>query len=283
MLDLSHRQELVWLAQLLADVHAAAPSFQPLLAGALARDLILHHGHGLEIERVTSDADLALAVADWGQFATAREALLASGLFEPYPDTVHKLRHRTHGWIDLIAFGAVERNNGTIAWPPSGDEVMVVLGYAEADAAALTVRLPRNGTTRVVSLPMLAVLKILAWRDRHRDTHGKDAIDLALILRRYLDAGNSDRLYAEFPHVFKESFDFELTGAWLLGRDARTELSDHSKRFELLIEALKAVLEPELDPGGKLTLVSQLSAHEPERMLRLLAAFHAGLLGSESP
>ncbi len=283
MLDLSHKQDLAWLAQLVADLREVAPALQPLLVGALARDLILHYGYGIRIERATTDTDLALAVADWQQFAVAREALVASGLFEPYRDTLHKLRHRKSGWVDLIPFGAVERADGSIAWPPSGDDVMIVTGYAEADAAALAVLLPQNCTARVVSLPMLAVLKILAWKDRHLHTRGKDAVDLALLLRRYLDAGNAERLYAELLHVMTENFDYEQTGAWLLGRDARAAMLKHSARFETLVASLEAVLAPELDPEGALALVSQLNAHDPGKMLGLLAMFHTGLLGLDIP
>ncbi len=49
MLKLSHRHELEWLAQLVDDVRSAAPRLEPLLVGALARDLLLHYGHGLKI------------------------------------------------------------------------------------------------------------------------------------------------------------------------------------------------------------------------------------------
>lgn len=68
MLDLSHRRELDWLARLVAEIHSVAPRFQLLLVGALARDLLLYFGHGLRIERLTMDADFALAVSDWAEF-----------------------------------------------------------------------------------------------------------------------------------------------------------------------------------------------------------------------
>lgn len=280
MLDLSHRQELTWLSQLVADIRAAAPNVKPLVVGALARDLWLHHGSGLEITRATEDADFALAV-DWGEFAEVRERLLETGLFEPARNTAHKLRHRKFGWIDLIPFGAVERADGTIAWPPSEDEVMNVLGYAEADAAAISVALPLDQSVRAIPLAMLAVLKILAWKDRHRRTGGKDAIDLALIMRTYLEAGNLERLYAEFPHIVNDNFDFEPTGAWMLGRDARAQLIDHSARLDQMLGALNGVLQPELDIEGAQTLVLQLNPTNPDHALRLLSAFHRGLLGSE--
>ena len=282
MLDLSHRQDLAWLARLASDMQSAAPALRPLVVGALARDLWLHYGHDIEITRVTQDVDFALA-ADWQGFLAARDALVASGQFAPVRNVPHKLRHGQFGWIDLVPFGAVERADGTIAWPPSGDEVMEVLGYAEAQAAAVPIALPDKHTVQAVSLPMLAVLKVLAWKDRHRATQGKDAVDLALIMRRYLEVGHLDRLYADFAHVINERFDFELTGAWLLGRDANAQLIEHSVRLEQMINALDAVLAPELDAGGAQTLALQLNPTTPDDALKLLGAFHRGLLGADAP
>lgn len=266
----------------MSDVESAAPNLKPLVVGALARDLWLHYGHDIEIKRATEDVDFALAV-DWQGFSQARDALVASGLFEPLRNVAHKLRHGKFGWIDLIPFGAVERADGTIAWPPSGDEVMEVLGYTEAHAAAIPVSLPHNQMVQAVSLPMLAILKVLAWKDRHRATQGKDAADLALIMRRYLEVGNLDRLYADFAYVIKDDFDFEPTGAWLLGRDARAQLIEHSARIDRMIGALDAVLAPELAADGAQTLALQLNPTTPDDALKLLSAFHRGLLGAEVP
>ena len=71
-LDLSSKSELDWLAHLLADVESAVPGLNPLLVGAQARDLLLHYGHGIEIERGTADVDFAIAVDDWSRFSAAR-------------------------------------------------------------------------------------------------------------------------------------------------------------------------------------------------------------------
>lgn len=282
MLDLSHRHDLAWLARLVSDVQSAAPNLRMVVVGALARDLWLRYGYGIEIRRATEDVDFALAV-DWQGFSEARDALVATGLFEPLRNVAHKLRHREFGWIDLIPFGAVERADGTIAWPPSGDEVLAVLGYAEAHAAAIPIALPHNQTVQAVSLPMLAVLKVLAWKDRHRTTQGKDAVDLALIMRRYLEVGNLERLYTDFAHVINENFDFEPTGAWLLGRDARAQLIEHSARLDQMIGALDKVLVPELDSDSAQTLALQLNPTTPDDALKLLGAFRRGLLGAETP
>ena len=74
---------------------------------------------------------------------------------------------------------------------------MTVVGYSEALACAIDVKLPQNQRVLVVSLPMLAVLKIVAWSERHTAAPRKDATDLLLILKNYLDAGKQQRLYDE--------------------------------------------------------------------------------------
>jgi len=204
-------------------------------------------------------------------------------LFVAHRRTTHKLQHAKYGWIDLIPFGAVERPDATIAWPPAGDEVMEVIGYTEAAEASIVMALPKGQTARIVSLPMLAVLKVIAWNDRHRDTQGKDAVDLGLILRSYLEAGNLDRLYAEFPQVLTDQFDFEPTSGWLLGHDARSALLKHSIRFDQVIQRLDSILTRELSPDRQSLLVAQLSPVRTDQAIKLLGAFHAGLLGASTP
>ena len=271
-----------WLAQLVVDIRDAGIADEPLLVGALARDLLLHYGYDIAVSRATRDIDFAIAVADWPAFESLRAALLAKGRFTQHKSAVHRLRHVESGWIDLLPFGAIERSDGTIAWPPSGDEVMSVIGYREADATAIRVSLPQTVTVRVVSLPMLCVLKLLAWKDRHTVEPGKDAIDLWLILRNYLDAGNMDRLYGEMAYLLTDDFDIERTGAWLAGNDASTLLKQYSDRAESIVETMANFLDTELDLDGQLTLITQMNSGEPDKARRLLAAFYGGLIGTEA-
>jgi predicted nucleotidyltransferase len=76
-LDLSTRADLDWLADLIGDAQQAVPSVEWMIVGALARDLHLTYAYGIRIDRVTTDTDLALAIADWTEFADVRGALLA--------------------------------------------------------------------------------------------------------------------------------------------------------------------------------------------------------------
>ena len=69
LIDLTARKGLGWLATLVQDLRTAAGREQVLLVGAQARDLLLHHIHGVRIVRATTDVDLAFAVADWDDVA----------------------------------------------------------------------------------------------------------------------------------------------------------------------------------------------------------------------
>ncbi|MFA7267727.1 MAG: hypothetical protein WC073_00150 [Sterolibacterium sp.] len=283
ILNLAARSELAWLAALMADIRAAGLAREPLLVGAMARDLLLHYAHDVGILRTTEDVDLAIAVGDWAEFSAVREALICHGQFEPHRNVLHKLRHKVCGWIDMIPFGAIEEPDGRIVWPPPDGGAMSLLGYGAADAAAVTVALPDGQSVRVVALPMLAVLKVFAWLDRHLAQPRKDASDLILVLRHFIAAGNTERFYAEASHLLGPDFDFEIASAWLVGRDARKLLLAYGGNAPSVLAQLSAILRRESDPDGALKLVGQVSGIEPENTRRLLAAFERGITGFETP
>jgi predicted nucleotidyltransferase len=193
-LDLANKQELSFLADLVADVNAKIPNIGILLVGAMARDLLLYYAHGIKAARATEDIDLAFAVASWAEFENVRKTLLSSNSFLPHPVGAHKLLYQRHLEVDLIPFGGLENADGTITWPPHGDTIMSVLGFREALQSSIDVLLSSGQRIAVVSLPMLAVLKVLAWQARRNIEPRKDASDLMLILQKYLDAGQAERL-----------------------------------------------------------------------------------------
>lgn len=272
MLDFSSRPELRHLAALAAAFRAGAGDAPFFLAGATARDLLLHYAHGIDAGRDTRDVDIALMVSDWATFEALRSRLIAGGQFAPNGNVLHKLKFGGFLEIDLIPFGAVERADRTIAWPPDGDFVMTVFGFSEVFDATLMVRLPDNEEIRVVSLPALAILKLMAWKERRLSEPGKDAYDLAAIIGNYLEAGNHERLYTEAAHLLETpDFDFEQAGAWLLGHDMARLLPRPAR------QPVAEMLATENDPNGKLRLVGDMPI-EANRALALLQSMNQGFL-----
>lgn len=270
MLDFSNRAELGYLADLARAFKGAAGDLPYYLAGATARDLLLEHAHGINPGRDTRDLDLAIMLANWEAFEQIRLALIESGHFAPLNDVLHKLLFNGVYELDLIPFGAIEQVNRTIAWPPDGEMVMGVFGFREVYDDTLLVKLPGEESIRVVSLAALAVLKLVAWEERRLQRPGADAQDFAVILRRYLDAGNQQRLYTEAEHLLiAPDFDYEDAGAWLLGNDMAQLLpiAAHPRMDELL--------ERETDPGGAVNLIGDLPI-EADQALRLLQRLKAG-------
>ena len=275
-MDLSDKNDLLWLSELVRDLRQAAPAHEPLMVGAMARDLLLHYGYGVRITRATTDVDLAFAVADWDEFNVLRKVLIDSQSFTPSPSVKYKLFHRERIAIDLIPFGGVEDSAGRIMWP-ADESLMCVLGYREAHATGVELLLPRGQRIPTVSLPMLATLKVIAWAERHTTQPRKDANDLLLVLRNYLSKANAERLYNEAPDLLEsEVFDYEVAGAWLAGRDAAEAIMTTSAEPERLLNAVRDVLVSEANPDGPLHLVGE-GGSDAQMALRLLQGFLNGL------
>jgi predicted nucleotidyltransferase len=226
-------------AAVLRAVQAAAEEggFDWFVLGATARDLLLHHVYGMEVERATRDMDFAIAVEDWAQFNRIRELLVTRYHFQDDDGRRHRLlfNHPDVGVpfpVDLLPFGGVEEGQH-IKFPPEMAEVMNVAGYREVHEAAIEVIVAEGVQVRVASLPGLMLLKAFAWLDR-RDRGNKDAIDMRSLLLAYESAENLDRLYepAQMDLLEAHDFDPKCAAAALLGRNVR-ELAEPTTRQNL--------------------------------------------------
>ena len=85
---------------------------------------------------------------------------------------------------------------------------MSVLGFDESYEHSMLVRLNTDPLLelRFVSLPGLAILKIIAWKDEY-PLRKSDAKDLLLIIRNYLAAENENRLYNEESDIMEDDFE----------------------------------------------------------------------------
>lgn len=253
-----------------------------VVAGATARDILMWHVHGIRPVRATRDVDVAVCAVSWPFHERLIDALVATGQFARAPKHRQKLLFDsgTQGFrteLDLVPFGPLETPPGEIAWPPGGDVVLNVLGFQEAVDTALVVSIAADIEVPVASLPALALLKLLAWKDR-RARQNSDAYDLLFLLTHFHDAGNRERIWDVAPDLLeRHGFQPELAAAALLARDARRIASPQTHdaiRALLADEAIYATLGQDLQARAFALLPGEFSADAD----RYLDAFRSAFL-----
>lgn len=211
-------QQTIAVLSLVKEV-ADSLSIPFFVVGASARDIILKHCYGIEPPRITRDIDLGVEVASWEQFNQLRESLLSMGKFSSTSQR-HRLQFDSV-LIDIVPFGAITDERRQISWPPEHEIFMSTVGFKEAYEYSVTVRLSSAPELdiKVPTLPGLALMKIISWKGGHPERQ-KDAEDLLLIMQKYEEAGNFDRLYEKEQSLLEEeNFDTRYASIRLLGRD----------------------------------------------------------------
>ena len=275
MLDLSADPDLRSLAAIVGDIQdiAAPLGADYLIIGATARDLVLK-AHGLESPRLTKDVDFAFLVRSWRVYSELRDALIESGSFAAKDKkALHRLIHGATGLpVDIVPFGGIENDQRMIFFPSPQFTVFDCFGVREAYASRFALNLPGNVSVHVASIPAQVLLKIVAFNDRKLSLPGRDAPDLLLLIRKYIDCGVLDKISPDQAGaVFEaEDFDVEIASAQLIGREIRGLLDGPG------LAKVLAILAPETDPDGNLLLVRQ-SNMDDGRALRILTALVAAL------
>jgi len=202
------------------DKMAEGLSIAFFVVGATARDILLQHAHDIRSTRATVDLDIGVSVADWNQFKALTESLVNSGLFTK-SRAAQRLLFRDDFPVDIVPFGKIATDDGSIAWPPDNDVEMSIVGFQDCYQNAIPVLIRENPDliVKVVSLAGLAILKIVSWDD-NVERSGKDAGDLYLIIRNYIEAGNMERFFEKDADILqKEASDYDLSSARFLGRE----------------------------------------------------------------
>ena len=220
--------------------------------GAFSRDLILKHGYGIEPRRKTGDIDVGVEVANWEQFEKLKESLIATSQFSLTPDK-QRLRCGTI-LIDILPFGPITDEDKKISWPPEHELIMSMVGFEEAYEHSVTVRLGSDPELdiKLASLPGLAIMKLISWKEKYPNRK-RDADDLLLIMNKYEEAGNSERLYEEdLPLLQEEGFDIKLAGIRLLGRDMARISNPATFRI------IKGILDAATEEMGQYKLITDM-------------------------
>jgi predicted nucleotidyltransferase len=249
-----------------------------LVIGASARMLLLEQVYGLPEGRRTLDLDFAIQVRDWPDFKRLRSELLQMEAFAPVQSPVHRLRYRNTMILDIVPFGSgIENADGEIEWPGE-NTVMNVLSLGSFLATAVKVNLDGGLSVPVISPEGLFVAKLFAWQDRRLASPGRDAADMAYLLRYVIDIVGTDTLYDEHIGVM-EAVDYnpELAAATVFGASAAKPLSVHARR--MLAQVLNQAVEEGIDSSLVYDLERYGNLSGPERVLGLITALRNGVTG----
>jgi predicted nucleotidyltransferase len=186
--------------------------------GATARDIIFNLAHGIKIQRGTNDIDFSVRVRNWEDYSKLTNALQENN-FSP-SKVIHRFTYKSVPSIDIIPFGEISINSTTIKWPDKEEKEMSVVGFEECylDSESVLIQTNPPIEIKVASTRGLVLMKLISWKDGY-PSRSRDALDISYIIKNYIEAGNMDRLQSEHGDLITEQFDFELTGATLLGRD----------------------------------------------------------------
>ena len=244
-----------------------------MVTGAAGRVLLLEGVYGLPQGRATRDVDLGIMVASWDRYRALVDRLRRDDRFQPDPKQLQRLRFGDEGLLDLVPFGGIESADRTIRWPPDNDFAMSVIGFREAYADTVSVKL--GGLNVPVISPVgLVLLKLVAWSERHLAQPRKDAADMAYVLRHYSTILTEQALFDDhFDAVEASGFDVDLAASRVLGRKIAMLAAQDARAFVLHL------LEEELQHGTDSLLVREIGEQmggDAERAHDLLQSLKAG-------
>ncbi|MDQ7818416.1 MAG: nucleotidyl transferase AbiEii/AbiGii toxin family protein [Melioribacteraceae bacterium] len=219
--------------------------------GASARDIIFNLVHNIKIQRGTNDIDFSMRVRNWEDYLKLTNALQENN-FTP-SQIVHRFTYKTIPSIDIIPFGEISSDSNTIKWPDKEAKEMSVIGFEECYLDSELVRIQSNPPLdiKIASTRGMVLMKLISWKDGY-PSRSRDAIDISYIIKNYIEAGNMDRMQSEHADLINEEFDFELTGATLVGRDIK-----HITKSSTL-EYLINMLEEEISEGSNSKFISDM-------------------------
>lgn len=237
------------------------------VAGATAREIILYHGYNIKTGTATKDIDFGIKVSSWDQFNHLRQGLLDTGDFIVKNKVKHKLYYKKKIPLDLVPFGKISSKSKFITWPPEKITEMNVLGFEEAYADALWVRLREKPALDIpfASLAGLALMKIISWNDGYTGNTSdiekrrkNDSRDLAFFMDTYIDADNQERFYSDTSLQEGVDYDYVNGSACLLGRDIAGIANKQS------LQTVFKILDRECDNARSSTLAEDMMRHKGE-------------------
>lgn len=219
--------------------------------------------------RRTADLDLSLSVSI--EESCARIARLPG--WSKHPRQEQRWQAPGDIAVDLIPADTTLLEKGSLVWPTSGFE-MSLLGVRLTFEHATPVRVSKELTIRAAPVPVIAVLKAVAYLDRPTDRE-RDLQDIAHILEDWIGAGDPRRFSDQ---ILDLDLAFEDVSPFILGQNIGRVLIDKEK--DALDVFLNRIQDP-ADPNGTLARITSLGPaawrDDPQTTLDRFAALRRGI------
>lgn len=219
--------------------------------GATARDIFMEL-HEESSGRLTHDLDIAITINDWEQYDNVVEGILKLKNFTKDPNQKQRFSYLNSFDLDIVPFGNIMKENDKIFWPPDEQFAMSVLGFSAVSNALLHVNIDETVVVKIASLSGIALLKIVAWKDRSHKTN-KDADDIAFILQNYLEIHREESLNF-YEEIYVDDYTIIQAGATLLGLHLNQLLENYP---EVKTNVLN-ILNNELEKKEQSKLINQI-------------------------
>lgn len=252
------------------------------IIGAVARDIWLSQIYDEPARRTTKDLDLAVFITNTVAYEALQAWLVEQEGFRLLPSSAFCLLYTpaigaSNVAVDLMPFGAIADEMGDVYFSRRGMERLSTVGFAEVLAGAATVSTPAGEQWRVVTLPGILVLKLVAWQDRPE--RGKDATDIWNLLAVYFDLVTEEVYVAHLDLLSEEATPDTtnltlLVGARVLGRHVRQLLANN-----LVQKRIASLLTEQMLLGEDSPLARSMSRQGPGLAVCLstLAALRTGI------
>jgi len=223
------------------------------LVGAIARDVWMRGINSIAPRRTTGDIDFAVLINNIKTYEELKEYLIEKEGFHPYEGNSLVLIWKDKTQVDLLPFGSIEDEDGTVIINGLGLTKIKLEGFSEVYEEGLPqLDLEDKHKFKFCTLQGIVLLKMIAWDDRP-EIRRDDIKDISDILNHFFDMYDNE-IWNNHNELFgDENVDLKHIAARVMGR----EMSKIANRNQKLFDRIERILSANIDdlPNSKMAAI----------------------------
>ncbi|GAB2796368.1 hypothetical protein GCM10027275_47110 [Rhabdobacter roseus] len=209
------------------------------LVGAVARDAWMSIKEK-KARRTTGDIDFAVLINQPGTYEALKEYLIRHEGFFPYQENPFVLVWQDKTQVDLLPFGAIADEDGTVRVMGTGFAAINMPGFGEIYEEGLPeLILEGEHQFKFCTLPGIVLLKLIAWDDRP-EARRDDIKDISDILNHFFDLYDEE-IWTHHSDLFEnKNDDLRHIAAQVMGREIRKIAQRNNQLYQRVLDILDA-------------------------------------------